>query len=35
MHRYGNQVVLAIKNRIRQDKLIDTGDLLNSINYHI
>lgn len=35
MHRYGNQVKVAIKNRIRRDKLIDTGDLLNSIDYHI
>lgn len=35
MHQYGNAVVVAIKNRIRKDKLIDTGDLLNSINYDI
>lgn len=35
MHQYGNAVVMAIKKRIRQDKLIDTGDLLNSINYSI
>ncbi len=35
LHQYGNAVVLAIKKRIRQDKLIDTGDLLNSINYNI
>lgn len=35
LHQYGNAVVLAIKKRIRQDKLIDTGDLLNSINYSV
>lgn len=35
MHQYGNAVVVAIKNRIRQDDLIDTGDLLDSINYDI
>jgi hypothetical protein len=35
MHSYGNKVRLAIKNRIRKDKLIDTGALLNSIDYHI
>lgn len=35
LHQYGNAVVLAIKKRIRQDKLIDTGDLLNSINYEV
>lgn len=35
LHQYGNAVVLAIKKRIRQDKLIDTGDLLNSINYQV
>lgn len=35
LHQYGNAVVLAIKNRIRQDKLVDTGDLLNSINYEL
>lgn len=35
MHQYGNAVVVAIKNRIRQDKLIDTGDLLDSINYDL
>jgi len=35
MHQYGNAVVVAIKNRIRKDKLIDTGDLLDSINYDI
>lgn len=35
LHQYGNAVVLAIKKRIRQDKLIDTGDLLNSINYDV
>lgn len=35
MHQYGNAVVVAIKKRIRADKLIDTGDLLNSINYDI
>lgn len=35
MHQYGNAVVRAIKNRIRKDRLIDTGDLLNSINYDI
>lgn len=35
MHQYGNAVVVAIKNRIRKDNLIDTGDLLNSINYDI
>lgn len=35
MYSYGNKVVVAIKNRIRQDKLIDTGALLNSIDYEI
>jgi len=35
MHQYGNAVVVAIKKRIRQDNLIDTGDLLNSINYDL
>ena len=35
MHQYGNAVVVAIKNRIRKDDLIDTGDLLDSINYDI
>lgn len=35
MHQYGNAVVVAIKKRIRQDKLIDTGALLDSINYDI
>jgi len=35
LHQYGNAVVLAIKKRVRQDKLIDTGDLLNSINYSV
>ena len=35
MHQYGNACVVAIKNRIRKDKLIDTGDLLDSINYDI
>lgn len=35
MHQYGNAVVVAIKKRIREDKLIDTGDLLDSINYDI
>lgn len=35
LHQYGNAVVLAIKKRIRQDKLIDTGDLLDSINYSV
>jgi len=35
MHQYGNKVVVAIKNRIRKDRLIDTGDLLDSINYDI
>jgi hypothetical protein len=35
MHSYGNKVVVAIRNRIRKDKLIDTGALLNSINYEI
>lgn len=35
LHQYGNAVVLAIKKRIRQDKLIDTGALLNSINYEV
>lgn len=35
LHQYGNAVVLAIKKRIRQDKLIDTGALLNSIDYNI
>lgn len=35
MHQYGNAVVVAIRDRIRKDKLIDTGDLLNSINYDI
>lgn len=35
LHQYGNAVVLAIKKRIRQDKLIDTGDLLNSITYEV
>ena len=35
LHRYGNKVVVAIKNRIRKDKLIDTGELLDSINYQI
>lgn len=35
MHQYGNAVVVAIKKRIRQDNLIDTGDLLDSINYDL
>lgn len=35
MHSYGNKVVVAIKNRIRRDKLIDTGDLLDSIDYDV
>ena len=35
MHQYGNACVVAIKNRIRQDKLIDTGALLDSIAYHL
>ena len=35
LHQYGNAVVVAIKKRIRQDKLIDTGDLLDSINYEV
>lgn len=35
MHSYGNKVVVAIRNRIRKDKLIDTGALLNSINYEL
>lgn len=35
LNSYGNKVVVAIKNRIRQDKLIDTGALLNSIDYQI
>ena len=35
MHRWGNKVVVAIKNRIRRDDLIDTGALLNSISYNI
>ena len=35
MHQYGNAVVVAIKNRIRKDDLIDTGDLLDSINYDL
>lgn len=35
MHQYGNAVVRAIRNRIRADKLIDTGALLASINYDI
>jgi len=35
MHQYGNAVVVAIKDRIRKDDLIDTGDLLDSINYDI
>ena len=35
LHQYGNAVVLAIKKRIRQDKLIDTGALINSIDYNI
>lgn len=35
MHQYGNAVVVAIRDRIRKDDLIDTGDLLNSINYDI
>lgn len=35
LHKYGKQVVEAIRKRIRQDKLIDTGDLLKSIDYYI
>lgn len=35
LHNYGNKVVVVIKNRIRQDKLIDTGALLDSIDYDI
>lgn len=35
MYSYGNKVVVAIKNRIRQDKLIDTGALLNSIDFEV
>lgn len=35
LHSYGNAVVVQIKNRIRKDNLIDTGALLNSINYEV
>jgi len=35
MHQYGNAVVYAIKQRIRQDRLIKTGALLNSIEYEL
>lgn len=35
MHQYGNAVVMAIRDRIRRDKLIDTGALLASINYDV
>ena len=35
MHRYGNRVVVAIKDRIRRDGLVDTGDLLDSIDYDV
>src|SRR5690554_5453285 len=35
LYSYGNKVVVAIKNRIRKDKLVDTGTLLNSIDYEV
>jgi len=35
LYSYANKVVVAIKNRIRKDDLIDTGALLNSIDYVI
>jgi hypothetical protein len=35
LHSWGLKVVEAIRSRIRKDKLIDTGALLNSIDYDI